>query len=510
VHGLAQWLRKPLAECERLGPVDVLDEGELGRRAAEGIFLDGADPASFHDPFSTEFAESAIGRFAQLHLARPKVYDNVLKGARRSASSQSEHKYQGINEVIQNADDQRATWLRIGFDEAEGAVWLLFAHDGIRVDVGDVLPMALPFLTTKTADAEATGRFGIGLKTLDRLGNRLEVHSRPYHFAAESNDLHLVKAWPAVPGLSDPDAEQTLVCLRLASPHDREGIVSWLESFDPSSLLFLRRVRCVSLVAPSGEIVTEHRLLASTSRRVRTRSLLDTGDVIESIGLRTADGKRRWTRYTRAVNVPTGLDPRHNDAPDKDAPARSAVSLALPQTPEPGRLFVWLPTPQTGWLPFHINADFEPTVNRESIQDTAWNRWLIEQLGDLATAVVQSRLESQPRAAWRAVPLAPKQPQGYTAWVEEALESITMRLHDNLGVQGEIPIGSQRVAIRRIVYEASALERLVEPADLERLHPDRIALPAEARDRDGAWRRVLAVVLGAEEVTVSAALKLVI
>jgi hypothetical protein len=164
---------------ETLTPVGVLDEGELGRRAAEAIFVHGTEPSSFDDPFSGGFAEAAIGRFAELHAGRPRAYDKMLKGARRSASSQSEHRYQGINEVIQNADDQRALWLRIGFEELEGGLWLLFAHDGIRVDVGDVLPMALPFLTTKTAESEATGRFGIGLKTLDRLGDRLEVHSRP-------------------------------------------------------------------------------------------------------------------------------------------------------------------------------------------------------------------------------------------------------------------------------------------------------------------------------------------
>jgi hypothetical protein len=55
-----------------------MDARELGRKAAEQIFVDGADPATFHDPFSAEFAEAAISRFAELHVARPKVYDKVL------------------------------------------------------------------------------------------------------------------------------------------------------------------------------------------------------------------------------------------------------------------------------------------------------------------------------------------------------------------------------------------------------------------------------------------------
>src|SRR5712692_943179 len=137
-----------------------------------------------------------------------------------------------------------------------------------------------------------------------------------------------------------------------------------------------------------------------------------------------------------------------------------------------------------------MNADFEPTVDRESIQDTPWNRWLVERIGELLTAVVSSRFQTNPRSAWRVVPLLPKQPRGYAAWLEGALENVTSNLHDKLA-QVEILVAQGKVAIGRLVYEAPLLEALVTTADLMKLKPDRIALGTDARDKDGAWRKVL-------------------
>jgi hypothetical protein len=326
------------------------------------------------------------------------------------------------------------------------------------------------------------------------------VHSRPYHFAADNNDLYLAAPWPAVPGVYDPDGEQTLVCLRLSKPEEREEVIAWLETFDPSALLFLRSVRRVSLISSAAEVAIEHRLISSRPKRLPSRNLPEADESIESIGFRTGTGNRHWTRYTWKVQVPAGLGPRY-----KTIPPYTPVSVAIPQVPEPGEVFVWLPTLQKGWLPFHMNADFEPTVDRESVQDTAWNRWLVERLGELLTAVVSSRFQKNPRSAWRVVPLLPKQPRGYAAWLEGALESVTASLHDKLA-EVEIVVGQKKVAIGQLVYEAPLLEGLVTPEDLEKLEPDRIALGSDVRDKDGVWRKVLAVVTEANQIDVSAGL----
>jgi hypothetical protein len=59
------------------------------------------------------------------------------------------------------------------------------------------LGMALPYLTTKTNRVDQRGRFGIGLKTLNRIAQAIAVHSDPYHFSG--NQLSLVGLDPEPP-----------------------------------------------------------------------------------------------------------------------------------------------------------------------------------------------------------------------------------------------------------------------------------------------------------------------
>jgi hypothetical protein len=59
--------------------------------------------------------------------------------------------------------------------KADGAE-LLVVHDGKPVELRHVVGMSIAFLTTKLKEERSKGRFGIGLKTLARIGSNLEVH----------------------------------------------------------------------------------------------------------------------------------------------------------------------------------------------------------------------------------------------------------------------------------------------------------------------------------------------
>ena len=101
----------------------------------------------------------------------------ALGAAQESGDLLSSDKFQGIAEIIQNADDQNASEVRISL----GPTDLWFGHDGSQVRLPHILGMATPWLSTKSSEAVSTGRFGIGLSSLRSLSKSLEIHCDPYH-----------------------------------------------------------------------------------------------------------------------------------------------------------------------------------------------------------------------------------------------------------------------------------------------------------------------------------------
>jgi hypothetical protein len=102
-----------------------------------------------------------------------RMIDRAAAGAEDLAVEQ----FQGIVEVIQNADDVRATEVRFALREMAEERQLLIVHNGQPVTCHNVLGMALPYLTTKTERLDQRGRFGIGMKTLKRIADAVSIHS---------------------------------------------------------------------------------------------------------------------------------------------------------------------------------------------------------------------------------------------------------------------------------------------------------------------------------------------
>jgi len=94
-----------------------------------------------------------------------------------------------------------------------------------------VVPGAEPiFFAVVHGDLHSSGQdiTHVGGLPAIRLGDRLEVHSSPYHFVAEDNDIEIVAEWPTIPELYEPSADQTLICLHLTSSDDRAGVTDRL------------------------------------------------------------------------------------------------------------------------------------------------------------------------------------------------------------------------------------------------------------------------------------------
>ena len=484
---------------------NVLTEAEAGREAAARIYREGTK-AQIVDPLTPEFARAAVAEFSRLQRENtPGIYREALAAAEAGAEDLNIDEYHGVIEVVQNADDVGAAELRVAVRSRAGGRDLLFVHDGGAVRLPDLISMALAFLSTKRDDPYSKGRFGIGLKTLKRLGDTLTVHCGPYHAAIASNALAPAPEARAIPGLYRPERSETLLELRLRPGFSASHFKSWLNGRDVSSMLFLDSLRSITLVTLQTRKPSVSLRLQEERRpeRVLTvgRHTLQCSEVI----LRDAATNRVWHRYTVDRPVPPSAPKRRN----KKTGATTPLSIAIPDIPEDaGSAFAGLPLETSLGMPAIFGAQFDVDTPRTGLQRNQWNQWLIERLAELSLSVVEARFAGKPATGWAAVPLEAEVGSVNDPWLRELLVSATKRIHRRLGTL-ELAVGADRPKrLRDISYEEYALERIVGAEDLRVLYPELTPLPWPSRDRQGRWRRVLDETEHANEVDVGDALRL--
>ena len=154
--------------------MDDIDLIALAIEAAEQVF--DLERPSF-EPTDAETAWTAVQHLGELFGDLRPAIAAALGAAWGSGALLSSDQLQGLVEIIQNADDVEATEVRFLLRPTE----LLACHNGTPVRLEHVMSLATPWLSTKADDAEAIGRFGVGLTTLQSLSTTLEVHCPPYH-----------------------------------------------------------------------------------------------------------------------------------------------------------------------------------------------------------------------------------------------------------------------------------------------------------------------------------------
>lgn len=281
-------------------PVDPAELREAGRQAAELAWqVVDETPIELEDPLRSEFAAAALDSLEQLQSEAPGVMRRILEGSDRGA--------EGLNadplaEVIQNADDASAREVRIAIVESPRPTLLMAHSGGERVRIDHVLPMSFAFLSTKRSSAEATGKFGVGLQTLNALGSRLEVHCPPYHFAVEGSRVRRLQSRRSIAGVYAPSKFDTLLALHLNPGADLDELRGWVSRWGADSLLFLRHVRRIAAMDPAkpkrARAVLELRKVRENKKRLSLR-----GSAIECQVAQLSERatKQRFTRYVAEV-----------------------------------------------------------------------------------------------------------------------------------------------------------------------------------------------------------------
>ena len=179
-------------------------ETRAGRRAADRLCDDWPEVGGIPDAPSEASARGAVERLAHRMQEQPALFRAIREGSERGAESLSPRPFQGVLEVLQNADDHGARELRMAVQRRHRRK-LLIVHNGPPVQLTHVGAMVLPWVTTKADDPSASGRFGIGLKTFGSLGGPVEVHCVPFHFRIEGMGPVVCSPAQSIDGLYQPE-----------------------------------------------------------------------------------------------------------------------------------------------------------------------------------------------------------------------------------------------------------------------------------------------------------------
>jgi len=453
------------------------------RQAAEAVYFE--RPFDGLVPADDESADLAIGRLAELLKDLPPKIRAGLVGAGESAAQLSSDRFQGLAEIIQNADDLGATEVQFRLQSRSDGNELIATHNGRPVTLPDVMGLAIPWLSLKTDDSRATGRFGIGLMTLRALSDELYVHCGHMHFRLEA--LTITPQASRRPPSDMGDGTSTMLAVPLAAGAvDVEQLTKWFNDWDHGSLLFLSHVASVTLSDGDGTELVRLELRRSPARHVE-----GAGVTVEVV---SASDHRVWAVYRFELEVPVEQH-RFRKAQDRTTPLaiafcrqgsdRGWVHAGLPLRPLP--------------VPFRMSAQFDPLANRRDLADLRWNAMLLEALGRLWASAALEEFKTTCGFAWLIVPdpSASAEPAWLGGQLGEALtDSLLETGLKTLGEHLSFRVDDMELRLQDLAVEAPELTEILSPQEVADLAQVRATLPASMRDADGRWRTVLTFIEG--------------
>lgn len=450
------------------------DEARLVIQSAEALFKNPASK-SIVEPETPALARLAVEHLAALFAEAPGVFIEALEGARAGAEVLSSDRLQGLAEIVQNADDTGATQLRFQLEPEE----LRVTHNGRPVNLRDVLALATPWLTTKRNDPRATGRFGIGLMTLQALSPILEVYSGPYAIRLGSPALSWIEATSPISDQSQ--ANTTLLRIPLApGVLDADEFARWFDDWDDAALLFCSTVKEVEVCLGAQRV----RMLRLKWSNAKAEVAMVGGDLcaVRRRHARAQDG-RCWVVHTAQTAPPAGVE-RTRKARAEKVPVGVALPLFLH---ERGTLYAGLPIAATR-LSARLHGQFDPTAGRQALAATSWNTALYPLVADLWQSAVVRLFADSPATAWGVIPLA-----GDTDGASAAeLEGMVLdRARSELPTLIRIDVGGEVLPLTNLAFEVQVLTDVITGAEVARLADLPAALPAAVRDKEGRWRNVL-------------------
>jgi hypothetical protein len=312
-----------------------------------------------------------------VHAKRQKLADVLLdedySGIREIVEQLYPDRAHFIYELLQNAEDTRATKARFALDRN----CLTFEHNGRPFDEKDIWRITNIGKSSKKDDLDKIGRFGIGFKAVFAYSDTPYIWSPSFSFKIK--DLVL-------PTALDPDKSQFGEWTHFEFPFNNPKknaeaayaeIEAGLEELAETTLLFLTSLETISWQI-GDSIVGEVRRVQHSESHVEV--------------LKEADKaySSHFLKFSRPVE---GLDQQQVSVAfaldflpsvtvlDPGKPLSGQMRI-IPA--DKGRVAVFFPAEkETSGLRFHLHAPFVPELSRASIKETPSNEPLFHQLASL-------------------------------------------------------------------------------------------------------------------------------
>ncbi|MEV8533111.1 hypothetical protein [Streptomyces sp. NPDC051211] len=449
--------------------------------AAVHTLLEDPDAYTELEVPTAEEAARAVLLFDQGLRGGLGVYRKMAAGAQRGAGSISIDPLQVLSEFVQNSDDAGAGQLRILLRSDD----MLVAHDGAGLRLPDLLLLGMPWLSGKTNDADATGRFGIGLSTLRALTTVWEVHCHPFHVRFSGSHLEPA-APPELPdGISGP--EWTVFRIPLAPGKlTAAQLLEWFENWNDASLLFLRHLHRLEVTAGEHNTV----LTLSWEDVTQRRLLIDGVEHEVNVQHARATDGALWRVYTAQVAAHPDWERSH-----KALGSSVPVGIALPlERGASGSVHAGLPVAPLN-VAARVHTQFDPVASRDGFVGSLLNTQLVPVVADLWAAGVRDVLERVDPTAWHLIPL-PSPPGSAPAHLlqDRICTELLTRARQSLAAELTLPVakGGPDAPLADFAVEEAALSGVLDDTDVARLGKASYALPNAVRDSGGRWRKVLA------------------
>lgn len=306
--------------------------------------------------------ESTIKRLEELTLMRREHVASCERNGDSSHQlianlySDSSH---FIYELLQNADDARATEVRFSLDESA----IRFEHNGTPFEFNNIKAITEIGKSTKIDDVNAIGKFGAGFKSVFAVTNSPRVHSESWHF--QIVDFIVPER---IADLYDGKEGWTKFELPFnkteVPPKDAyERLATRLRDLEGESLIFLRQIKCIQWCTIHDEGIYA---LSINSDRVTLSSQVNDQDTCDTEYIVCeSEIHIESTRLRLVVAYRLGADgnvvPVHNS-----------------------KLFVFFPTNERTGFHFLVHAPYKTTPSRETIPfDDAENNAITDGLAQL-------------------------------------------------------------------------------------------------------------------------------
>ncbi|CAI5729829.1 unnamed protein product [Hyaloperonospora brassicae] len=339
-------------------------------------------------------------------LIQQQRLERALKRLSDELYSESTH---FVLELLQNADDNAYDDAVVPLGEftvtADQEIVFYnnergFSPENIRAicDVG---------ASTKGApDAEASiGKKGIGFKSVFKVSDNPQVHSNGFHISFHAKDSqhgsgmgYILPYWmDDVTRWKQRRGTTFVLPLNSASIHRAGDISQSLMAFEPSVLLFLRRIRELRLRDLARQ-ETLHFLKKESNLHRDTH-------VVQLLSQVKRNGKSENVAQQSWLVVKNELEPPLLFRRSRPTEIALALPVAIEREKSSGRadrpplqqVFAYLPLRSYGFR-FILQGDFEIPSSREAITNgSEWNEWLVSKFPALVRTAVCSYIATVER-----------------------------------------------------------------------------------------------------------------